>query len=155
VPEPASSPLPPLARRRLTTALCAAAHLVGVGCVSYRAAPQGAPPAAQTLVRVRFAAPRALAAISARGDTLDVSGVRALSGHVVAARGDTLVLRVAGMDPWAAPVHGWRTTVVRTAVDQVSVRQANTEGTLVIVSVLAAALAMFAALAYSFGQGMS
>jgi len=73
----------------------------------------------------------------------------------VTARGDTLVLRVAEMDPWAAPVHGWRTTVVRTAVDQVSVRQANTEGTLVIVSVLAAALAMFAALAYSFGQGMS
>jgi len=155
MPSTTRVPLSPRARCRLTTALCAAAQLVGVGCISYRAAPQGASPAVWAAVRVRFAAPRALAAISSRGDTLEVSGVRALSGHVVAARGDTLVLRVAEMDPWAAPVHGWRTTVVRTAVDQVSVRQANTEGTLVIVSVLAAALAMFAALAYSFGQDMS
>jgi hypothetical protein len=138
-------PLPPLARRRLTTALCAAAQLVGVGCMSYRAVPQGAPPAVRARVHVQFAAPRALAAASSRGDTLEVSGVRAVTGHVVAARGDTLVVRVAETEPRAAPVRGWRTTVVRTAGDQVSVRQENLEGSLFLIGVLVGALALLSA----------
>jgi hypothetical protein len=48
--------LSPLARRRLTTPFCAAAHLVGAGCSSYRAASPTARPEAPAAVRVRFAA---------------------------------------------------------------------------------------------------
>ena len=100
-------------------------------------------------VRVRFAAPRVVAVISSRGDTLEVPGVRAVGGHVVAARGDTLVVRVAEMDPGGAPIRGWRTTVVRTAEDQVSVREPNLEGSLFVVGLLAGAMALVAAIAAS------
>jgi hypothetical protein len=92
------------------------------------------------VVRVRFAAPRAVAAISPRGETLEVPVVHAVTGQVVAARGDTLVLQVEEMEPRAAPVDGWRTTVVRTAGDQVSVWRENWGGTLVLIGAVAGAL---------------
>jgi hypothetical protein len=98
---------------------------------------------------VRFVAPRAVAAISSRGDTLEVPGVRAVGGHVVAARGDTLVLWVTEMDPGGAPVHGWRTTVVRTAEDQVSVRQKDTGGSLFLIGALVGVMALVAAIVSS------
>jgi hypothetical protein len=71
--------------------------------------------------------------------------VRAVTGRVVAARGDTLVLRVAEMDPRAAPVHGRRTTVVRTAGDQVTVRQENLEASFFLIGLLVGALALLSA----------
>jgi hypothetical protein len=62
---------------------------------------------------------------------------------------------VAETEPRAAPVRGWRTTVVRTAEDQVSVWQENTEGTFILVVglVLGAALLALAALS-SIEEGM-
>jgi hypothetical protein len=85
-------------------------------------------------------------AVSGGGDTLEVPGVRALSGDVESARGDTLVLRIAALEPRSDQARGRRTTFVRAAGDQVTVRQPHLGRSLVvIVGILAAAMALYAA----------
>jgi hypothetical protein len=153
MPHAALSPLPPLARRRLTATLGAVARLAAAGCSSYRAASPTAPPEVRAAVRVRFAAPRPVATVSGGGDTLEVPGVRALSGDLVSARGDTLVLRVSALEPKFDRAHGRRPTLVRTVGDQVMVRQPDAVRTLLMVVAIpvAAYAAYFLAFALSTG----
>jgi hypothetical protein len=84
-------------------------------------------------------------AVSGAGDTLEVPGVRALAGHVVSARGDTLVLRVAELEPRSDQVRGQRATIVRTAGDRVMVRQPDSvRSMLALVGIAAGAFALYA-----------
>jgi hypothetical protein len=93
---------PALARRRVAVALCAA-QLVSGACTTLQPVSPGAAPAGAG-VRVRFAAPRVVAAATPDGDTLDGdtlvdSAATEVDGVLVEARGDTLVLRGRALTP--------------------------------------------------------
>ncbi len=115
---------PTLGPRRLTLALGAVAQLAAGGCTGPRPVRPGAEPPRAT-VRVRFAAPRSVAAVAAPGDTLWGLGVAELRGVLVAVRGDTLVLRVRPLPPPAdrtPDTHARLVHVVRQPGDRVERR---------------------------------
>jgi hypothetical protein len=68
------------------------AVVVAAGCYSYRLAPVPAPERA--LMRVRFETPRTLPVVVGDRDTVNLRGITAVAGRVVAGRGDTLELAV-------------------------------------------------------------
>ena len=115
-----------LGPRRLTLPLGAAAQLAAGACTGYGGAVRPGYDPAPADVRVRFAAPRAVTAVSPDGERLAVPGLTELRGLVTDARGDTLVLRVQSLTPEidrAAERRGWVVRVVRQPGDRVEVRQ--------------------------------
>ena len=101
--------------------LRAAALLLAGACASYRPVPTGAAPRPSARVRVRYAAPAQLRAVSPRGDTLRLDGVRELTGELASIAGDTLVLSLRSVDRTPHPAAHVR--VVPTAGDRIDVRR--------------------------------
>lgn len=133
--------MPHPGRRTLLLAAAPAAQLLAAACYAHRAVPAGAAPDART-VRVRFAAPRGLRVASAASDTLGLSGVRAVAGHVAAARGDTLELRLRSVEPApGATLDGARLRLVRAAGDRVEARRFAVGRTVGLAAALSAAAA--------------
>lgn len=111
------------ATRTLLLAVPATSLLISSSCRSFQPLDAGAP-VPTGAVRVQFAAPRDLLAVSRGGDTIALGGVRALRGRVDAERGDTLAVRVDSI--WgtsASRAGGSRLTMVRVAEDRVEVPQ--------------------------------
>ena len=109
------------AARTLLLAVPATSLFLSASCRSLQPLEAGAP-VPTGAVRVRFAAPRDLLAVSPAGDTIALGGVRALRGRVDAERGDTLAVRVDSV--WgtsASRAGGSRLTVVRVPEDRVEV----------------------------------
>src|SRR5829696_1889108 len=111
------------ATRTLLLAVPAASLFLSSACRSYQPVHAGTP-APTEAVRVRFAAPRDLRAVSQAGDTVTLGGVTTLSGQVESERGDTLALRVeSATGASAAAATGSRLTVVRSADDYIEARR--------------------------------
>ena len=137
------------ATRTLLLDVPATSLLISSSCRSLQPLEAGAP-VPTGAVRVRFAAPRDLLAVSPAGDTIALGGVRALRGRVDAERGDTLAVRVDSV--WgtsASRAGGSRLTVVRGPEDRVEVRRFSQRrtawlivglGAVALVAVLVAAL---------------
>jgi hypothetical protein len=126
------------ATRTLLLAVPAASLFLSSACRSYQPVHAGTP-APTEAVRVRFAAPRDLRAVSQAGDTVTLGGVTTLSGHVESERGDTLALRVGsatGVSTSAAA--GSRLTVVRTAGDHTDARAYSGRRTAALIASLGA-----------------
>lgn len=152
------APSPALPRRRLAVALCAAQVLVNA-CVTTRPVSPGGEPVS-TPLRVRFAVPRAVTAVSADGDSLAIPGLPELTGQLMAARGDTLVLRVQSLTPEIdrAVVRRDRVVrVVRQPGDRVEVRRLSPGRTAGLVlgsaAVVAIGTVLYAILTYGIGAG--
>lgn len=99
------------------------------GCVSHRAIAPGAATAASE-VRVRFADPRALPAVTSRGDTATLDAASAVIGDVVAVRGDTIELRVSELRPSRPSRRGAVVRIVPAPGDRVDVREPSVLRTL-------------------------
>jgi hypothetical protein len=91
------------AARTLLLAVPATSLFLSASCRSLQPLDAGAP-VPTGAVRVQFAAPRELLAVSRGGDTIALGGVRALRGRVDAERGDTLAVRVDSV--WGTPPPG-------------------------------------------------
>lgn len=111
------------AARTLLLAVPATSLLISSSCRSFQPLDAGAP-VPTGAVRVRFAEPRDLLAVSRGGDTIALGGVHALRGRVDAERGDTLAVRVDSIWGTSAPrAGGSRLTMVRVPEDRVEVRR--------------------------------
>ena len=107
--------------RRSAVALGTGAVLLAAACTSYRPVTAGAAPRAGALVRVRYAAPGQLRAVSPVGDTVELNDVRELTGEMASAHGDTLGVWLRSVDRAAHPAAA-HVRVVPAAGDRVEVR---------------------------------
>jgi hypothetical protein len=103
-------------------ALGTAAMLLAAACTSYRPVPAGAAPPARALVRVRYAAPGQLRAVSPAGDTVVLNDVRELTGEMASAHGDTLGVWLRSVDRAAHPAAA-HVRVVPAAGDRIELRR--------------------------------
>jgi hypothetical protein len=100
-------------------------------------------------VRVRYAAPQALRAVTPAGDTVVFAAVRELTGQVAAARGDTVDLDVHTVNGAPPPGPGTRARVVLADGRRVEVERfdpVRSAGLTLLVAGLAAAAAFASAL---------
>jgi hypothetical protein len=102
-------------------------------------------------VRVRYDAPRPLRAVSPAGDTLALDAVRALTGEVAAAHGDTLEVWLLSVNGAPPPVAGARVRLVPASGDQVEAERFNTGRTLGL-TLLLVGLAAIAVVAVGLSQ---
>jgi hypothetical protein len=110
----------------------AAVHVPLSGCSTRVPLRAGARPAEGADVRVRFAAPRALRLGMPAGDTVALGGVREVTGRVLAARGDTLEVRVEALAPAVPGIRDSRGRVVLGGGDRLAVRRGSATQTVAL-----------------------
>lgn len=131
----------------LRTALATAPLLPGAACSAYRPArvDPAAPPSEP--VRVRYAAPQPVRAVSSAGDTVPYPRAREVVGRVVAASGDTLDLDVRKVDGVAPAAVGTRARLAPArgrAVEAEGVDVGRTIGNTIVVALVAGGAVVFA-----------
>lgn len=101
-------------------------------------------------VRLRFAVPRDVPAVSRRGDTLVLRAVSGVGGEVLAVRGDTLLLRLSTAREGAVPDAAWSTLrdrsrtarVVPTSADHLEAVRPSTTRTVALVALASLAVVL-------------
>jgi hypothetical protein len=131
----------PRAKRFLILTSVAAGLLLAEACTSYRAVRPGAAPRRSTPVRVFFASPRELRAVSVAGDTVMLRNVLELTGVIEKASGDTLDVRLLTMNRRPTPAADARVRVVPAPGDRFETRQSDALMTLTVTAVVLALVA--------------